>query len=1067
MQNFFKTGVYAVVLTVVLLAACERPSSPNFTIEQRSSVPIIKEITYEFLGGKGSLIDTTSSSFEDLFAVDGDGLIRIVQEIEFEIGEFDSAIPELEIDPIVIEAEIGELKVDDFDASFESEIGDIEIAAEASDPIDAEVGTFRAEFSGDGSASFNEITQLNPALFPATTPVPAGNSPNIDIVLDVDSFQSAVIESGGMQITFRNELGFQIDQLFTTLISNGNTLASEQETQNIAHNSTRTINFDFNDNDLLEVPLSIRIRVTWSNTVMQSEPGDLIVQDASDNDLIVKSATADIPQQVISPETPNIEINNPNFQFAIAKVENDPNVNRIRVSLTNNSELPLTNSTFNGLPTIELRNSDNDVIDQLQPFAISGSPGATSISSGQTGVAEFNLDGQKLTKVLSYSLNAGTAGGALLTVNSTDVLSISSTTTTLILAEANSDIDPQSGISLSDEKEVEGDFVNAQVDNGTLSISFTNDSNIPLNIDNLTFSNAVAFKAKNTGNTFASGSEIGSISNVVIPANSSIVEVIDISGKGISNRIRYDGTASSPGTAAPTSVNASDVIRTAINGSVTLLSATSILDPQDFLTDGVISIDAEEFSLTSPEHYVQIKSGLLNFTSINNQIDLDIDSLIIEFPDIRRPINNYHPDSILVIRFAGNNRVQRRSANTPAQLIVDLTNHRIYAANNEIRYFVRAYTENTRISADPERTVNNTDRLEANVEIQDLKIASARGNVTPKTIRLNSEPETGDSSLDLFNEDVVLLTDISELEELSNRISDIKFFNPNLNLSYETNVGVDTDVFAAILGVSAQGNEVYLRGSTGSPFQVTSNDTVGGFFSRGAPVSSSDLVKFRFSGAENMGSLSPLRTLSFNSDNSNVEDFLSNLPTKIRFVGKALVNPDNNIGFIVDPIDLFTNMGLDVPLNFATPTNPGVSTDTLDISLADLPDEDSDTPLKSARFILSYDNGLPLQLNIAMKFIDANGQLVTEAPLSSNPADGPYVVNAANIDPTSGFVTTSNRGVIAFNFSEDQLKTLNKTEQLILRIEFSSTNNQEVKLRATDTVKIGLSAEFSNQVRVK
>lgn len=1066
MQNFFKSGVYAVIITVVALVACERPSSPDFKIEQRSSVPIIKGITYEFLGGKGSLIDTTSSSFEDLFAIDGDGLIRIVQEIEFEIGEFDSAIPELEIDPIVIEAEIGELKVDDFDASFESQIGDIEIAAEASDPINAEVGTFRAEFSGSGSASFNDITQLDPALFPANTPVPAGNSPNIDIALDVDSFKSAVIQSGGMQITFRNELGFQIDQLFTTLISNGNPLTPEQATQNIAHNSTRTINFNFNDNDLLEVPLVIRLRVAWSNTNMQSEPGNLQVQEATDNDLIVKSATADIPQQVISPATPNIEINNPNFQFAIAKVENDPNVNRIRISLTNNSELPLTNSTFNGLPTIELRNSDNNVIDQVQLFAISGSPGALSISSGQTGVAEFNLDGQKLTKVLSYALNAGTAGGTLLTVNSTDVLSISSTTTALILAEANSDIDPQSNISLTDEKEVEGDFVNAQVDNGTLSISFTNGSNIPLKIDNLTFTNAVAFKAKNTGSSFASGSEIGALTNVVIPANSSIVEVIDISGRGISNRIRYNGTASSPGTGAPTTVTASDVIRTSITGSVSLLSATSILDPQDFLTDGIITIDAEEFSLKSPDHYVQIKTGLINFTSINNQIDLDLDSLIIEFPDIRRPVNNYHPDSILVIRFAGNERVRRRSANTPAQLIIDLSNHRIYANNNEIRYFVRAYTENTRTTSDPERTVNNTDRLEANVQIQDLKIASAIGNVSPKTIRLNSEPDTGDSTLDLFNEDVVLLTDISELEELSNRISDIKFFKPNLNLAYETNVGVDTDVFAAIIGVSAQGKEVFLKGSPGSSFEITSSDTVGGFFSRGALVSKSDLVKFRFSGSETMGSLSPLRTLSFNSENSNVEDFLSNLPTQIRFVGKALVNPNNTVGFIVDPIDLFTNMGLDVPLNFATPTNPGVSTDTLDISLSDLPDENSDDPLKSARFILSYENGLPLQLNIAMKFIDANGQLVTEAPLSTNAADGPYVLNAANVDPLSGFVTSSNKGIIAFNFTEDQLRTLYKTEQLILRIEFSSSNNQEVKLRATDTVKIGLSAEFSNQVSV-
>lgn len=1045
------------IIGSIMIIACERPSAPDFTLEQRSSIPILKNITYEFLGGKGALVDTTNSSFEDLFLVDADGTVRIVQELDFEIGDLDDVLPEIEVDPIKIESAIGDIVIDDFSAEFESTIGVIELEAEQADAENAQVGTFNAEFSGDGRASYQDITGNDPATIPQGTTIPAGQSNEILISLDAGDFQRAVIESGAIRVVFRNEMGFNIGNLTSSMLSDGVQISQTNVSNNIVHNSEVELSFPFNNGDELIVPLSFRVVVSWNEQTTQADAGDLIVREATDDNLIVSSAVSNIPQQVISPSTPDIEINNPNFQFAILENSSDPNVNRIRVTLENQTELPLTNSTFDGLPTLRLRNSDGSVLDAEQAFVVTGNAGATAINSGQTGIAEFNLNGQKLTKVLSYDINVGSTGGNGVTVSSTDFLTIKAVTTKLEISDVSSDIDPQSDIVLQDEVDVEGDFVNAEVESGTLNIAFTNSSNIPLVIDELVFENAVAFRAKNTGRFFNTGTEVGRISNLQIPANSSVTQSIDISGRGISNRMRYSGTSSSPGTSQAVTVSATDIIRTGISGEVTLSSATAILDAQDFFTSGIIEIDDEEFRLTSPNHFVEISSGILNFSSIINQIDLDIDTLIISFPDIRVPGGNYGTSDSLVISFVGENRIQRRTSNVTASQQISLAGHRIYALNNELRYHVNAVTEATRNKPDQERTVRSTDILEANVRIENLRVGKAFGAVSVKSVRLAD----GDGDLDLFNDAIAQVTDVEDLKELSSRISNIRFFNPTLNLTYTSNIGVDAEIYAAILGVNESGEEVYLSGRDGSAFTVTSSDTVGGFFTRGAPIPASDLIKFRVNSASSMGE-SVTRTISFNSATTNVDDFLSSLPTSIRFVGKALVNPDGGEGFVVDPIDFSTTMGIDVPLNFATEANPGVARDTVEIDLSDLPKPEDDIRLKTGRLVLSYNNGLPLDLDISMEFLDENFNLITSAPLN----DGPYRIAPASVDQTTAFVTEANRGIMTISLNENQLNVLHRTKHLALRIQFQSTNGQEVKLRATDTISLGLSAEFTNTLRV-
>ncbi len=1059
--------LYAVLGVIIVTASCERPSSPNFTLETRNTVPLIKERSYEFIGGKNALIDSTSADFQDLFEIAGDGSVRIVQEIDFEIGDFGSAIPEINVDAVTIRSQIGEIEIDDFDASFSSRIGEIEAEPKGIDPENAEVGTFNAQFSGTGTATYQQITGNDPNTVPPGTPIIAAQSNPVLVELNTGQYQSAVIESGGITVDFQNDLGFNISQLQVRLLSDGNQVSSTAVENNINHGSEREFRFDFSQGEVLETPISVELVVSWGAQNTQASAGNLVITEAQDDNLVVSRAVANIPQQVINPETPALEINTATFVYAVLDNNADANTNRLTVSVRNTSQLPITNSTFNGTPILTLRNSEGTTLGTPQALVVNNNPSINQIGAGQTGVAVIDLSGSKLTKVFNYTLDIGTQGGNGLTVDSEDFFEISAQTSDLSMSEANTDVDPQDNIELEDTQAVDGDFVDAEVDQGSLVIRFTNRSNIPLTIDNLRFFNAQAFRAKNTGRFFNEGSEIGEISNVVIPALSDAERTIDISGRGISRSVGYTGTASSTGSATAVLITSDDFIEIEIIGSVTLNSANATLDPQDFFTSGEIELDDDEFVLSQSSHFVEIQSGVLNFSRIQNSIDLDIDSLIISFPDIRKPGNGFGLADSLVLRFdaANNNKIRRRAANQIASDQFSLAGHRIYAMGNKIRYHVKAYTENTRsaVGADTVRTVNSTDEIEVVVDIENLKIDSAVGRPVVKSIALNDIPEGVTSGLELYNDDVAEITEIEDLAELSKRVSEIKFFNPTLNLTYNTNIGVDAFIYAAILGISEQGNEVMLTGKPGSGFDVAPGDTVGPFFKNGVQIPNSELIRFRVDGATNFGQLSQDITLMFTSQNTNVDDFLSNLPTKIRFVGKALVNPDNNNGFIVDPVEFNTSMGIDVPLNFATADNPGVSVDTLKLDLSNLPKEGDDVTFKSARLILNYENALPLDLDLRFLFLDQNEAVVTQAPLPGRPDDGPYRIAPAAVDPTSRFSITPNKGVLIFNLNEEQLRQLHRTRNLELTITFQSTNGEEVKIRARDFVKISLNAEFSTQ----
>ena len=94
----------------------------------------------------------------------------------------------------------------------------------------------------------------DPNLVPAGTAVPAGNSGTITIDLNAGDFQSATIESGGIRVVFRNELGFDLSTLTSSMLSGGTQISNTSNVSNVNHGDEVELLFPFNQGDILEVP---------------------------------------------------------------------------------------------------------------------------------------------------------------------------------------------------------------------------------------------------------------------------------------------------------------------------------------------------------------------------------------------------------------------------------------------------------------------------------------------------------------------------------------------------------------------------------------------------------------------------------------------------------------------------------------------------------------------------------------------------------------------------------------------------------------------------------------------
>lgn len=499
-----------------------------------------------------------------------------------------------------------------------------------------------------------------------------------------------------------------------------------------------------------------------------------------------------------------------------------------------------------------------------------------------------------------------------------------------------------------------------------------------------------------------------------------------------------------------------DLIINAANGNELFASSvTANLESQDFSTSSTSTFSDTEFRFTSPSHYVELSAGQISVTNFINNMGIGIETLQISFPGIRSSADL--ADS-LVIDYAGG-----IPANTSANDVnIDLSGFRIYAENNEVSYNIVSATENTQTGPNAGAvTIAETDEITASVDISGLTIQSAFGQVLAQNVLLGDNDlsnDNGSEILDVFNDNEAEITSIDGLDEFSDQIDGFMFTNPVININYNTNIGIETTIYAALVGVDGQGNEVYLTGKAGGDNEVVEADrpSFTGLVANGVQLDPDQLIKFSIDNVSDC--LNNTCQIPFNTTTTNVDDFLNNLPSNIRFVGRAVVNENENEALITTPLEFDPLLNVDLPLAFRTELGaPANFTDTLDLDIG-LGDD-----FTEGSFFITYSNNLPMGLNVFLSFQDSTYNEVFALP---NAGEEIRLV-AAPVDDVTGFSNGSTDNSFIFTLTESQLTMLNDVSFVEFSVNLRSSENKAVKLRANDSFTLSLGARIKIQTEVK
>ncbi len=587
-------------------------------------------------------------------------------------------------------------------------------------------------------------------------------------------------------------------------------------------------------------------------------------------------------------------------------------------------------------------------------------------------------------------------------------------------------------------------FVSATVKSGALTIGVTNNLGFDIStIDVVLFS----------GTT-----QVGSVTlNNVDHGQTTSDDIVFAEGDVLSN---INVEVSVAWNAQTTKANPGELIVENAEGKNLIASEVeAVIEAQTFKTKNVTKIDSADFRFDKPEHYIELKSGEIDISAIQNSIDLTVDTLIISFPGIRT--SPFGEGDSLVIKYNGATEITR-NGNAPPRT-VDLSQHRIYATNNQLTYNIYAKTENTQKgSGSQARVVTENDQVSSSISINNLNINRAKGNIATQTVLLNDD-EDSDDQLALFNDNEAEITEIDGLSDLSKQLDNLEFTNPKLSISYTTNISVPTTIYGAFVGTSGSGKEVYLKGLS-AEHKVEAADPISGLNkTAGNALIPDEMIKFSLE--DNTDGNLIAAAIEFDKTNTNVDEFLNNLPNEIRFIGKAVINESGQEATIIDPLEFEPKISIDIPLAIETPQAASY-TDTVKQDLGDVPSPEKGDSRKITQgvIVIDYINGLPLGFDLNIGLLDTLNQELFQIPASSDPA---IVLSASEVDAVTKFASTPKEGSVRIALSENQLNQLYKTRFLEISADLQTTSNAEVKIRSTDTITLSVRADLTIETEVK
>ncbi|RPH29959.1 MAG: hypothetical protein EHM93_16535 [Bacteroidales bacterium] len=206
--------------------------------------------------------------------------------------------------------------------------------------------------------------------------------------------------------------------------------------------------------------------------------------------------------------------------------------------------------------------------------------------------------------------------------------------------------------------------------------------------------------------------------------------------------------------------------------------------------------------------------------------------------------------------------------------------------------------------------------------------------------------------------------------------------------------------------------------------------------------------------------------LVLTSSNSNIENIFDVAPNSLSF-GATF-----NIGDAADPShDYFVRNDskfelqseIEIPLKGWVVTNKIADT----VLNVEWPDFKNDLNLTNQEFRIKFkfNNGLPLNMYLQIKFLDTNGALVTQL----FDADSEQLIKSSPVDPESGESTGKSLSYSYIAIDEAKYNQMALSQDMIIIFKFTTggTLHQNITIQSSDAIAIEMSLEASGTVKPK
>jgi hypothetical protein len=227
-------------------------------------------------------------------------------------------------------------------------------------------------------------------------------------------------------------------------------------------------------------------------------------------------------------------------------------------------------------------------------------------------------------------------------------------------------------------------------------------------------------------------------------------------------------------------------------------------------------------------------------------------------------------------------------------------------------------------------------------------------------------------------------------------------------------------------------------------------------------LNSNKLSNLEFIGAKKAPNtfIAETQTVNFNSTNSNIAEFISNLPDKISFQGSITVNP---LGNIFGPTDFaYYNAGIrvhaniDLPLKFTADQFRLESNTKTEIGNIEQLDR-----VNSGNFVVSANNGYPFTTRLQAYMINEFGQVIDSLFIPGSNSIAAAKVNANND------VESATRSRLYIPINKLKIDNLKKCRSLkIISTFIMPPNPPEIKILDSYEFDIKIIAELSYNVGV-